>query len=119
MSCFLLPHPGKVVTTKQEFQGALKDIDEDFIKHLKVGLFLNILKSVLGLLRTKNHIQKSEKTVRMLLDEKSQASLLAKCDILISFLVETQFWFRSTNVNEIGISSELFGQQKAGSHSLF
>jgi hypothetical protein len=37
MSCFLLPHPGKVVTTKQEFQGALKDIDEDFIKHLKVG----------------------------------------------------------------------------------
>jgi hypothetical protein len=36
MACFLLPHPGKVVTTKQEFQGALKDIDEDFIKHLKV-----------------------------------------------------------------------------------
>jgi Guanylate-binding protein, N-terminal domain len=36
MACFLLPHPGKVVTTRQEFQGALKDIDEDFIKHLKV-----------------------------------------------------------------------------------
>lgn len=35
MACFLLPHPGKVVTTRQEFQGALRDIDEDFIKHLK------------------------------------------------------------------------------------
>jgi hypothetical protein len=63
MSCFLLPHPGKVVTTKQEFQGALKDIDEDFIKHLKVGLFSKYFKCVLRSSQEQKSHTKSEKTM--------------------------------------------------------
>jgi len=35
MSCFLLPHPGKHVATNPNFKGTLKDIDEEFLDHLK------------------------------------------------------------------------------------
>lgn len=35
IDCFLLPHPGKKVATDPNFQGKLKDIDEEFITHLK------------------------------------------------------------------------------------
>lgn len=35
IDCFLLPHPGKKVATDPNFQGKVKDIDEDFILHMK------------------------------------------------------------------------------------
>jgi len=35
MTCFLLPHPGKHVATNPNFKGTLKDIDEEFLEHLK------------------------------------------------------------------------------------
>uniref|UniRef100_A0A8C5QLF8 Atlastin-1 n=1 Tax=Leptobrachium leishanense TaxID=445787 RepID=A0A8C5QLF8_9ANUR len=36
ISCFLLPHPGLTVATNPNFDGKLKEIDEDFIRNLKV-----------------------------------------------------------------------------------
>ncbi|XP_069772717.1 atlastin-1 isoform X1 [Narcine bancroftii] len=36
ISCFLMPHPGLKVATNPNFDGQLHEIDEDFIKHLKV-----------------------------------------------------------------------------------
>ncbi|XP_066486323.1 atlastin-1 [Tiliqua scincoides] len=36
ISCFLLPHPGLKVATNPNFDGKLREIDEDFIKKLKV-----------------------------------------------------------------------------------
>ena len=35
ISCFLMPHPGKEVATKKEFDGRLSKIDEDFVEHLQ------------------------------------------------------------------------------------
>merc|ERR1719244_1575015 len=35
MSNFLLPHPGRHVATNPKFKGNLKDIDEEFIEHIK------------------------------------------------------------------------------------
>ena len=34
-SCFLMPHPGKIVATSPNFKGQLKDIDETFVDMLK------------------------------------------------------------------------------------
>ncbi|XP_073656599.1 atlastin-1 isoform X3 [Tursiops truncatus] len=36
ISCFLLPHPGLKVATNPNFDGKLKEIDEEFIKNLKI-----------------------------------------------------------------------------------
>ena len=36
MSNFLLPHPGRHVATNPNFRGNLNQIDEEFIKHIKV-----------------------------------------------------------------------------------
>ncbi|KAJ6654043.1 hypothetical protein lerEdw1_007552 [Lerista edwardsae] len=36
ISCFLLPHPGLKVATNPNFDGKLREIDDDFIKNLKV-----------------------------------------------------------------------------------
>ncbi|MEE6492339.1 hypothetical protein FKM82_016551 [Ascaphus truei] len=36
ISCFLLPHPGLTVATNPNFDGKLKEIDEEFIKNLKI-----------------------------------------------------------------------------------
>lgn len=35
LSCFLMPHPGKVVATNKTFDGRLASIDEDFLDHLQ------------------------------------------------------------------------------------
>ncbi|ELW47001.1 Atlastin-1, partial [Tupaia chinensis] len=36
ISCFLLPHPGLKVATNPNFDGKLKEIDDEFIKNLKI-----------------------------------------------------------------------------------
>uniref|UniRef100_A0A8C7DW98 Atlastin-1 n=1 Tax=Naja naja TaxID=35670 RepID=A0A8C7DW98_NAJNA len=36
ISCFLLPHPGLKVATNPNFDGKLREIDDDFIKNLKI-----------------------------------------------------------------------------------
>ncbi|XP_062904670.1 atlastin-1 isoform X1 [Mobula hypostoma] len=36
ISCFLMPHPGLKVATNPNFDGRIQEIDEEFIKHLKV-----------------------------------------------------------------------------------
>ncbi|XP_041070198.1 atlastin-1 isoform X3 [Carcharodon carcharias] len=36
IACFLMPHPGLKVATNPNFDGRLNEIDEEFIKHLKV-----------------------------------------------------------------------------------
>lgn len=36
IKCFLMPHPGKIVSTSSEFNGNLNDIDPDFVTMTKV-----------------------------------------------------------------------------------
>jgi len=36
LSCFLMPHPGKIVATNPKFKGHLKDIDDEFKEYLSI-----------------------------------------------------------------------------------
>lgn len=43
INCFLMPFPGKNVTTNQQFHGNIHDIDVDFVKNLKdfIGIIIS------------------------------------------------------------------------------